>query len=159
MGYAKKLGIPYMQYISKNKDAGRTFILLDNETRVKACKKKFGYNIDGLKGKSVILVDDSIVRGNVMKSLVDNLRDCEVKEIHVRIPAPPVIDICELGIAIHKKEELIMNNRTVSEVKKELGVDSLKYLYINEMGGIIPEDSYSQCFTGEIAEEFKNWQP
>ena len=158
-GYAKKLGIPYMQYISKNKEAGRTFILMDNETRVKACKKKFAYNVDGLKGKSVILVDDSIVRGNVMKSLVDNLRDCEVKEIHVRIPSPPVIDICELGIAIHKKEELIMNKKTVEEVKKELGVDSLKYLYINEMGGIIPENSYSQCFTGKIADEFKNWKP
>lgn len=158
-GYAKKLGLPYMQYISKNKDAGRTFILMDNESRVKACKKKFGYNIDGLRGKKVILVDDSIVRGNVMKSLVDNLKDCGVLEIHVRIPSPPVIDICELGIAIHKKEELIMNNKTVEEVKKELEVDSLKYLYINEMGGIIPSDSYSQCFTGEISDEFKNWKP
>ena len=158
-GYAKKLGLPYMQYISKNKDAERTFILMDNESRVKACKKKFGYNIDGLRGKKVILVDDSIVRGNVMKSLVDNLKDCGVLEIHVRIPSPPVIDICELGIAIHKKEELIMNNKTVEEVKKELEVDSLKYLYINEMGGIIPSDSYSQCFTGEIADEFKNWKP
>lgn len=158
-GYAKKLGLPYMQYISKNKDAERTFILMDNESRVKACKKKFAYNVDGLRGKKVILVDDSIVRGNVMKSLIDNLKDCGVLEIHVRIPSPPVIDICELGIAIHKKEELIMNNKTVGEVKKELGVDSLKYLYINEMGGIIPEDSYSQCFTGEIADEFKNWKP
>ena len=158
-GYAKKLGLPYMQYISKNKDAGRTFILMDNESRVKACKKKFAYNVDGLRGKKVILVDDSIVRGNVMKSLVDNLKDCGVLEIHLRIPSPPVIDICELGIAIHKKEELIMNEKSVEEVKKELGVDSLKYLYINEMGGIIPSDSYSQCFTGEIADEFKNWKP
>ena len=52
-----------------------------------------------------------------------------------------------------------MNEKSVEEVKKELGVDSLKYLYINEMGGIIPSDSYSQCFTGEIADEFKNWKP
>ena len=70
-----------------------------------------------------------------------------------------MIDICELGIAILKKDELIMNNKRVEEVKKELEVDSLKYLYINEMGGIIPSDSYSQCFTGEIADEFKNWKP
>tara|TARA_B100001142_G_C14000052_1_gene526227 strand:+ start:364 stop:537 length:174 start_codon:yes stop_codon:yes gene_type:complete len=52
-----------------------------------------------------------------------------------------------------------MNNKTVEEVKKELEVDSLKYLYKNEMGGIIPMDSYSQCFTSELSEEFKNWKP
>ena len=93
-----------------------------------------------------------------MKSLVDNLKDCGVKEIHVRIPSPPVIDVCDLGIAIHKKDELIMHNRTVEEVGKELGVNSLNYLYINEMGGMIPNDSYTQCFTGEISKEIKDWK-
>uniref|UniRef100_A0A6C0IRN2 amidophosphoribosyltransferase n=1 Tax=viral metagenome TaxID=1070528 RepID=A0A6C0IRN2_9ZZZZ len=157
-GYAQVLNLEYKQLIRKNREAGRTFILLTNERRVRACKKKFLYDKDNLKDKNIILVDDSIVRGNVMKSLVDNLKDCGVKEIHVRIPSPPVIDVCDLGIAIHKKDELIMHNRTVEEVGKELGVNSLNYLYINEMGGMIPNDSYTQCFTGEISKEIKDWK-
>ena len=108
--YAEKMGYKYEQLILDKEKAGRTFILLNNETRIKACKKKFSYNKEGLKDKKIILVDDTIVRGTVMKSLVDNLRDCGVKEIHVRIPAPPVIDICELGIAIRKKEDTKLMN-------------------------------------------------
>ena len=81
--YAKTMGYEYKQLIMKKEEAGRTFILMNNETRIKACKKKFSYNKEELKDKKVILVDDTIVRGTVMTSLVDNLRDCEVKEIHL----------------------------------------------------------------------------
>ena len=157
--YAKIMGYKYKQLIMKKEEAGRTFILMNNETRIKACKKKFSYNKEELKDKKIILVDDTIVRGTVMKSLVDNLRDCEVKEIHVRIPAPPVIDICELGIAIRGKEELIMNEKSVDEVRKELGVDSLLYLSLDDLREIFPKDSYSQCFGGGIFNDIKEWTP
>lgn len=157
--YAEKMGYKYEQLILDKEKAGRTFILLNNETRIKACKKKFSYNKEGLKDKKIILVDDTIVRGTVMKSLVDNLRDCGVKEIHVRIPAPPVIDICELGIAIRKKEELIMNEKSVDEVRKELGVDSLLYLSLDDLREIFPKDSYTQCFGGGIFKDIKEWTP
>jgi len=157
-GYAKKLELKYLQLIAKKEESGRTFILISNEKRVAACRKKFTYDKENLKGKNIILVDDSIVRGNVMKCLVDTLKECEVKEIHVRISSPPVIDICELGIAIHKKDELIMYNKNVEEVRQELEVDSLKYLYIDDMG-IIPKDCYTQCFTGKLSDEIKNWKP
>ena len=132
---------------------------MNNETRIKACKKKFCYNKEKLKDKKVIIVDDTIVRGTVMKSLVDNLKDCEVKEIHIRIPAPPVIDICELGIAIRKKEELLMNEKTIDEVKKELEVDSLLYLSLEDIREKFPENCYDQCFSGEIFEDINNWTP
>lgn len=159
MGYSEKMGYKYEQLILKNSDAGRTFILMNNENRVKACKKKFAYDKDNLKGKRVIIVDDTIVRGNVMKSIVDNLRDCGVTEIHVRIPAPPVIDVCELGIAIREKNELIMHEKKVEDVRKELGIDSLLYLELEDMREMFPKDCYDQCFSGEIFDEIKSWKP
>tara|TARA_B110000008_G_C16970268_1_gene563628 strand:+ start:1613 stop:2947 length:1335 start_codon:yes stop_codon:yes gene_type:complete len=158
-GYAEAMGYKYKQYIDKQDKSGRTFILMNNKTRIKACKKKFTYNKEKLKDKKVIIVDDTIVRGTVMKSLIDNLKDCEVKEIHVRIPAPPVIDICELGIAIKNKEELLMNDKTIDEVKKELDVDSLLYLSLEDIREKFPENCYDQCFSGEIFEDINNWTP
>lgn len=157
-GYCNKMGYTYKQYIVKKEEAGRTFILMNNESRVSACKKKFAYNKDKLKDKKVIIVDDTIVRGNVMKSVVDNLRDCGVSEIHVRIPSPPVIDICELGIAIKNKEELIMNKKSVAKVRDELGVDSLIYLTLEDIRERFPKDCYDQCFSGELFDEIKNWK-
>ena len=78
-------------------------------------------------------MDDTIVRGNIIKSIIKHLKKCKVGEIHIRIPAPPVIDICELGIAITKKEELLMNNKTIEEARKELEVDSLVFLTTEEL--------------------------
>jgi amidophosphoribosyltransferase len=155
--YAKRLGLNYKQLIKKKDNTSRTFIILNNSDRKDACNKKFIYD-KKIKDKKIVIVDDTIVRGNVIKSIINNLKKYGAKEIHVRIPAPPVIDICELGIAIHNKDELIMNNRSVKEVIKELGVDSLNYLYITEMKNI-PKDCYSQCFTGKIVDEIKNWKP
>ncbi len=154
--YASESGYEYHQYITKNKLSSRSFILDTNEKRIEYCKKKFIYNRNKLKNKKVIIVDDSIVRGNVIKSIIYQLKDCGVKEIHIRIPAPPVIDICELGIAITSKEELLMHNKTVREVVEELEIDSLSFLMLNEID-IFTEDNYDQCFSGKIRCEIKNW--
>ena len=152
--YAKTLNIEYKQLIHKNKKISRTFIILDEIQRKKACDDKFFYDKTSIKDKKLIIVDDTIVRGNVIKSIIRNLKKCGAKEIHVRIPAPPVIDICELGISIQKKDELIMNNRTIQEVCKEIKADSLKYLEVKDLE-YFPKNSYNQCFSGYIDPEIK----
>ena len=156
--YADHLQLTYSQAIIKNKNQTRTFIILKDEDRKKACANKFFYKKELLQNKNIIIVDDTIVRGNIIKSIIENLRDCNVKEIHIRIPAPPVIDICELGIAIQSKEELIMNDKTVEDVTCELGVDSLVYLDIDELVHFPPK-SYNQCFTTVIDPIIKNFRP
>ena len=151
--YSGKLNIKYSQSINKKnlRNEGRSFILKTNEERIKACKK-FTYDVNDIKNKKIIIVDDTIVRGNVMNSIISNIKGIGVKEIHVRIPAPPVVDICQLGIAINSKDELIMNNRSVSEVSEILGVDSLQYLDLKDLS-FFPERSYTECFGGGIPEE------
>tara|TARA_B100000029_G_scaffold330350_1_gene322685 strand:- start:1031 stop:2341 length:1311 start_codon:yes stop_codon:yes gene_type:complete len=151
--YSGKLNIKYSQSINKKnlRNEGRSFILKTNEERIKACKK-FTYDVNEIKNKKIIIVDDTIVRGNVMNSIISNIKSIGVKEIHVRIPAPPVVDICQLGIAINSKDELIMNNRSVSEVSEILGVDSLQYLDLKDLS-FFPERSYTECFGGGIPEE------
>jgi amidophosphoribosyltransferase len=153
--YAKTLGFNYKQLIHKNKKISRTFIILDKRQRKKACDKKFFYDKENIKNKKLIIVDDTIVRGNIIKAIIRNLKRCGAKEIHVRIPAPPVIDICELGISIQTKEELIMNNKTADEVCKDIKADSLKYLQIEDLEHF-PANSYNQCFSGYINPEIKN---
>ena len=156
--YAQYLNYTYKQAIQKRDNQTRTFIILDEVERKLACDKKFSYDCKTLENKNVIIVDDTIVRGNIIKSIIKHLKKCKVGEIHIRIPAPPVIDICELGIAITKKEELLMNNKTIEEARKELEVDSLVFLTTEELEHF-PELTYNQCFTGELEStirEFKN---
>lgn len=154
--YSEKLNIRYSQSITKNdkNNEGRSFILKTNEERNKVCKK-FVYNTSEIKNKKIIIVDDTIVRGNVMKNIIKNVKEIGVKEVHVRIPAPPVVDICQLGIAINSKEELIMNNRNVEEVSEILNIESLQYLDLKELT-FFPSEGYSECFGGGIKEEIIN---
>jgi len=154
--YAEYMNLEYKQAIIKNENQTRTFIILDEIERKKACDSKFFYNKNILANKKIVIVDDTIVRGNIIKSIIFNLKKCGVKEIHIRIPAPPVIDICELGIAIQSKTELIMNGKTIDEVKIELDVDSLVYLKVDELEHF-PKNSYNQCFTGYIDPIIKNF--
>ena len=156
--YANYLNLTYIQAIQKKENQTRTFIILDEEERKLACDKKFNYDCSNIRNKNVIIVDDTIVRGNIMRSIIKHLKKCGVNEIHIRIPAPPVIDICELGIAINKKEELLMNNRTVEEARKELNVNSLVFLNVEELEHF-PKKTYNQCFTGYIDPDIKSFKP
>lgn len=156
--YAKELNLNYKQVITKNKNVSRTFIVLNNEDRIKLCNDKFIYNTNDIYGKKIIIVDDTIVRGNVIKSIICNLKKCGAKEIHIRIPSPPVIDICELGISIQSKNELLFNNKTLVDVLKELNVNSIMYLNISELYNF-PKNSYNQCFSGYIDPEIKSFNP
>ena len=156
ISYALELNLEYKQVIKKNKLKDRTFIIIDNETRIKECNEKFYYDKENIKDKKIIVVDDSIVRGNIIKAIIINLKLAGAKEIHVRIPAPPVIDICQLGIAIKTKEELIMHNKTEKEVCKEINADSLKYLSLDDLN-FFPEKSYNECFGGGIDSKIVNY--
>ena len=103
-----------------------------------------------LKGKKVIIVDDTIVRGNVIGSIIENLRNIGVSEVHVRIPAPPVVERCILGISIQHKKELIATNRNVKEVSKKINADSLSYLSLYDISDMVPPKSYNLCFSGYV---------
>ena len=148
--YALYLGIEYLQLINKKdktkNGSDRTFILSDNKKRIEACDKKFIFDGKGIRNKKIILIDDTIVRGNVIKSIIKKLKLFGVSEIHIRIPAPPIINKCQLGIAIKSKEELLMYNITVEQAKKELEIDSLTYLTLDELNGVIPGDNYQEYF-------------
>ena len=155
--YAAYLNLKYEQAIRKKSNKGRTFIILDEKKRKIACDQKFTYDLEKIYDKKIIIVDDTIVRGNIIKSIIKHLKRCGVREIHIRIPAPPVIDICELGIAIQHKTELLLDGKSIKDVQKELKVNSLVFLTIDELE-YFPKKSYNQCFTEYIEPTIKNFQ-
>lgn len=128
LGYAEESGIPYGQAIIKNRYSDRTFIKPDQRLRQLEIDLKFNLVQPKIEGARLIIVDDSIVRGNTMKRLVSALRNRGVKEIHLRISSPPLRNPCYFGIDIPQEAELIASNKTVQEVADYIGVDSLGYL-------------------------------
>ena len=149
--YSRLLGLKYIQLITKNINE-RSFISSNKSEIEKTCRKKFNFNKEKINGNKIIVIDDTIVRGNVMKYICNSLRECGAKEIHLRIPSPPVVDICQLSIPINSKEELIMNKRDVREVSKILGVNSLSFLEKEDLN-CIPFETYNECFGGGIRKE------
>jgi amidophosphoribosyltransferase len=148
--YARYLDIEYQQIIKKKdkttNGSDRTFILPDNKKRIEACDKKFVFDSKSIKNKKIILIDDTIVRGNVIKSIIKKLKLLGATEIHIRIPSPPIINKCQLGIAIKSKDELLMHNKTIEQAKKELEIDSLTYLNLEELNTVITGDNYQEYF-------------
>lgn len=161
-GFAAKMNIQYVDGIVKAKDANRTFILPNDDERLKACQKKFIYNEELLKGKKIYLIDDSIVRGNTLKSVVEQLRSCGVIEIHVRIPSPPIISECYYGIDMSTKKELLAYNYTIEKMLEILNVDTLRYLEIEQMKTVFSQGDKetnvcTSCFTGKYDSELLDW--
>ena len=150
--YSEGASLEYRQWITKiNKS--RTFILPNNATRSNACKNLLEYDEDNLKDKKVILVDDSLVRGNVIRNIVSKLRECMVKEIHLRVMSPAVISQCYYGVDIPTKEELIAHGKTELEIADILGIDSVKFTSLEEIYTVMKSYNYcSSCFTGEYSD-------
>lgn len=146
IGYANELNIRYIQAITKNKDIGRTFILPTDIERKVICEKKFKFDKHSIKDKKVILLDDTIVRGNVIRTIIKNLYECGVNEIHVRIPAPPIINKCSLGIDIPSQKELLAHNRNFDEIAQFLNVRSINYLSPSDLDKIFCFPTYKECF-------------
>jgi amidophosphoribosyltransferase len=137
LGYAAASGIPYGQAIIKNRYSDRSFIKPDQRLRQLEVDLKFNLVKPKIEGARLVIVDDSIVRGNTMKRLVAALRHQGVKEIHLRSSSPPLRHPCYFGIDIPQEDELIAANRSVQEIADYIGVDSLGYLSLEGLGRAI----------------------
>jgi amidophosphoribosyltransferase len=153
-GYASYLNLNYIQLLKKNKTSVRTFILKDQETRINACKK-FIVNSELIKNKIIILVDDSLVRGNTINSLSQMFHNAGCAELHIRICSPEIKYPCYYGIDIPTKEELIVNNYTIEEIEKKCNIDSLRYISLETMINTFNNDTNfcTACFTGNHNKE------
>ena len=150
LGYSFESGIPYSIGLIKNKYIGRTFISPGQDLRLDQVKIKLSAIEAAVKDKRVVLIDDSIVRGNTSGRLVKLLREAGAKEIHMRISSPPFLNPCYYGTDIDSRENLIAVHNTVPEIAERIGVDSLGYLPIEALSELAGCSGFcSACFTGE----------
>ena len=150
LGFSQESGIPYGIGLIKNKYIGRTFISPGQGARLDGVKIKLAAIEESVKGKRVVLVDDSIVRGNTMGRVVNLLRDAGAKEVHVRISSPPFLHPCYYGTDIDSEEHLIACHHTVSQIAKMIGADSLGYLPQERLGELCGSENFcSACFNGD----------
>ena len=150
LGFSRESGISYGIGLIKNKYIGRTFISPGQGARLDGVKIKLAAIEESVKGKRVVLVDDSIVRGNTMGRVVRLLRDAGAKEVHVRISSPPFLHPCYYGTDIDSEEHLIACHHTVFQIAKMIGADSLGYLPQERLGELCGGENFcSACFNGD----------
>ena len=151
LGYSLEIGLPYEVGIIRNHYIGRTFIQPTQVLRDLRVKIKLNPIKSILKGKKIILVEDSIVRGTTSRGRIGELRRAGVKEIHMRISCPPIKSPCFFGIDFPSKEELIGSNRSVQEIADFINVDSLEYLSLEGLHSVMKDgDRFcNACFSGE----------
>lgn len=130
-GYSRESKIPFVEVLNKNRYVGRTFIQPSTRLRQLGVAKKFGALAANVAGKRLILIDDSIVRGNTIGPIIKLLRDAGAKEVHIRIASPPLLHPCYMGINIPTKTELIGNKMNPEELAKHVRADSLAYLSVD----------------------------
>ena len=151
-GYALRSGIPPVDGLIKNRYMGRTFIEPDQRIRDLGVKLKFNPLRSVLEGKRVVLVDDSIVRGTTTPQVIRLLKKSGVKEIHMRVCAPPICNPCFFGVDMATRWELIASQRTIPQIRDFIGADSLGYLSIDGLikAVALPRAGFClACFTGE----------
>ena len=157
IGYAKQSGIPYEIGFIKNKYIARTFIAPGQKSREDKVKIKLNAIADVVKGKRVVMIDDSIVRGTTSARIVKLLREAGAKEIHMRVSAPPFMNPCYYGTDIDSRENLIACKHTVDEIADIIGVDSLGYLSVENVKkiakGVYETEYCTACFNGEYPTE------
>ena len=150
LGYSIESGIPYGTAFVKNAYVGRTFIKPKQSSRVSAVKVKLNVLKEAVEGKRVIMIDDSIVRGTTSHLIVRMLRDAGAKEVHVKVSAPPFLHPCYFGTDIPSEDQLIASGKTVEEICKLIGADSLSYLdmgRLTELSEGLP--ICNACFSGK----------
>lgn len=152
IGYARASGIPYAEGLMKNRYVGRTFIQPDQRIREAGVHLKFNPVSEVLEGQRVVVVDDSIVRGTTTPRVVKMLRNAGAREVHMRICAPPIQHPCYFGVDMASRLELIAAQKSVAEVKRHIGADSLGFLSLD---GLIRSTGMEHgsfclaCFTGD----------
>jgi amidophosphoribosyltransferase len=151
IGYAREAGLPFREGLVKNRYVGRTFIQPDQRIREAGVSLKFNPLPEVLRGKRVVVVDDSIVRGTTTPRVVSLLRRAGATEVHMRITAPPIVSPCFFGVDMATKWELIAASKSVEEVRQHIGADSLGHLSVE---GLVQSTRQSEqtlcnaCFTG-----------
>lgn len=151
IGYARESGIPFESGLIKNRYIGRTFIQPSQDMRRQGVNLKLNPLPSVLKGKRVIVLDDSIVRGTTSQHIVTMLRNAGAIEVHMRVTCPPIVHPCFMGVDMPTHEELIAHNLCVDEIREQLGADSLHYLSLEGMmHAIQSKNGYcNACFTGK----------
>jgi len=151
-GYSNASGIPKDEGLIKNRYVARTFIQPGQELRKHGLRLKFNPLPEIIAGQRVVVVDDSIVRGNTTRQIVSILRDAGAAEVHMRISAPPIRHPCHYGVDMSTTQEMVAHGRTADEVAAHLGADSLAYLSLDGLYEAIelPRETHCDaCFTGE----------
>jgi amidophosphoribosyltransferase len=144
--------VEFAEGLMKNRYVGRTFIMPTQDERERAVRLKLNPIKDIVEGRSVTIIDDSIVRGTTSNQLVELMRDAGAEEVHVRIGAPPIVAPCYMGIDMASREELIAADRSVEEIRAEIQADSLSYLSIDAVADTLESgrsDLCLGCVTGE----------
>lgn len=152
LGFSEASGIPYQEGLMKNRYVHRTFIMPGQQHRQSSVHLKLNAVPSVVKGKRVVLVDDSIVRGTTMRRIVRLLRDAGASEVHVRIGSPPITAPCYLGIDFKDRKQLIAADRSVDDIRAYMGADSLAYLSHDGLVkaiGMRRQDLCMGCLTGE----------
>ncbi|MCB5261141.1 MAG: amidophosphoribosyltransferase [Candidatus Cloacimonetes bacterium] len=151
LGYSNEAKIPLSLGLIRNHYIGRTFIKPEQTIRDESVRQKFNLLPNFFKDKSVVLIDDSIVRGTTIRKIVELIKRAGVREVHLRIGSPQVKYSCYYGIDTPSKEELIANRFELEQIRQRTGVDSLKFLDINDLRSCVqkPEDYCYACFNGD----------
>lgn len=167
IGYSLESGIPFSEGLIKNRYIGRTFIQPDDKLRQLGILLKFNPLVPNLNGKRVVLVDDSIVRGNTSRPLVQLLRNAGAVEVHLRVSSPPVKHPCFMGVDMATYKELIAHRLDIESIRQHVGADSLGYLSLPGMLAAIREgipESFlgkaghcTACFSGEYPVPIPDW--
>lgn len=164
IGFSMESGIPYSEGLTKNRYIGRTFIQPDNQLRQATIKLKYNALDANLKGKRVIVLDDSIVRGNTSRKLIQLLRDGGAAEVHMLVSSPPVAHPCFMGIDMATYDQLIAHNYGTDEIQEQLGADSLYYLSLEGMKAVVSEAAADDasghcdaCFSGDYPIPVPEW--
>ena len=149
LGYSLQSGIPYGTAFVKNGYVGRTFIKPKQSSRESSVRVKLNVLKEAVDGKRIIMIDDSIVRGTTSDRIVKMLRDAGATEVHVRISSPPFLWPCYFGTDIPEREQLIAYNRSIEDIRKIIGADSLGYLGIERVEEMVGGLNICKgCFTG-----------
>jgi amidophosphoribosyltransferase len=151
IGFSRVTGIPYNDGFIKNRYVGRTFIEPTDSLRKRGVALKFNVINENVRDKRVVMIDDSIVRGNTMGPMIKLMRNAGAKEVHVCITCPPIAHPCFMGVDMGMQENLIAYKRNVEEIREHVGADSLYYLSVDGMMKAVKrKDGFCQaCFTGQ----------
>ena len=153
-GYSERSGIPYGMAFHKNSYVGRTFIKPKQSDRESSVKIKLNVIPEVVKGKRIVMVDDSIVRGTTCANIIKMLKNAGAVEVHVRISSPPFLHPCYFGTDVPSDEQLIAHSHTTEEIRKMIGADSLGYMEVSKLKDMAGELKYCDaCFTGNYPME------